>query len=322
MADVAALAGVSGQTVSRVANNSPRVDPETRLRVEQAMAELGYRPHQAARALRTGRTHTIGLVLSTLATVGNSRMLQATVEAAEARGFAVVVVTAEGAEGVAHAFERLRERDVDAAIVVNEASEFALASHTPAGLPIVLIDAAAARQQLAAVSSDHAGGARAAVQHLLQQGHTRIAHLAGPEGSFAALERERGWREALLAAGVEPAAVARGDWTAESGFALAGAFAEASAIFCANDQMALGAIRALSDAGRRVPEDVSVVGFDDVPEAANYRPPLTTVRQDFAGLAEQALTVLQQLVSGQTISPVVPVPTPLVVRDSVRPPIR
>ncbi|MBT2483592.1 MULTISPECIES: LacI family DNA-binding transcriptional regulator [unclassified Microbacterium] len=289
MAAVAALAGVSGQTVSRVVNDSPRVDPDTRMRVEQAMAELGYRPHRAARALRTGRSQTIGLVVTTLATVGNSRMLQATAEAAEVRGYALLLVTA--GRSVAEAFVRLQDQGVDGAIVLNEASALARADDRPEGLRLVVVDAPAGDGSRA-VHSDHAGGAAAATRRLLELGHESVRHLAGPENSFAAAERERGWRAALEAAGIEPLPPIRGDWTAESGFAAAVELDEASAVFCANDQMALGLIRALAENGRRVPEDVGVIGFDDVPDAANYRPPLTTIRQDFAALAVAAVDAL------------------------------
>src|SRR6478752_7669826 len=141
MADVAAAAGVSGQTVSRVVNDSPRVDPATRQRVEQAMADLGYRPHRAARALRTGRTETIGLIVSTLASVGNSRMLQAIADAAASRGYALTVVTL-GPEGdVSAAFERLSDQGVDGAIVLNEATERVReADLRAAGLTLIVVD--------------------------------------------------------------------------------------------------------------------------------------------------------------------------------------
>jgi DNA-binding LacI/PurR family transcriptional regulator len=295
MAAVAALAGVSGQTVSRVVNDSPRVDPATRERVERAMAELGYRPNRAARALRTGRSQTIGLVVTTLATVGNSRMLQATAEAAAERGYALTLVTA--ASGVADAFERLAEQEVDGAIVLNEASAQVSAAARPAGLRLVVVDAPTDAGVIA-VHSDHRGGAAAATAHLLGLGHDTVHHLAGPADSFAALERERGWREALATAGVEAPEVVRGDWTADAGFAAGAALAAASAVFCANDQMALGLLRALSEAGRRVPADVSVIGFDDVPDAANYRPPLTTIRQDFTALAHRAVGALVADIEG------------------------
>jgi len=316
MAMVAARAGVSGQTVSRVVNDSPRVDPATRDRVEKAMAELGYRPHRAARALRTGRSQTIGLVVTTLATVGNSRMLQATAEAAAERGYALTLVTA--AESVADAFERLAEQEVDGAIVLNEASALVPAAQRPAGLRLVVVDAPGSAD-LAVVHSDHIGGAAAATAHLLGLGHDTVHHLAGPVDSFAASERERGWRDTLVAAGIEPPAVVRGDWSAEAGFVAGGALGAASAVFCANDQMALGLLRALAEAGRRVPEDVSVIGFDDVPDAANYRPPLTTIRQDFTALAHRAVDLLVAEIEGTPGEDAsVMVPTRLVERASTR----
>ncbi|MBO0979708.1 LacI family DNA-binding transcriptional regulator [Microbacterium sp. SD291] len=317
MAMVASRAGVSGQTVSRVVNDSPRVDPATRERVEKAMAELGYRPHRAARALRTGRSQTIGLVVTTLATVGNSRMLQATAEAAGERGYALTVVTA--AAGVAVAFERLAEQEVDGAIVLNEASAQVAEAARPAGLRLVVVDAPT-DAEFTAVHSDHAGGAATATAHLLALGHETVHHLAGPADSFAAAERESGWRAALTAAGIEVPAAVRGDWSAASGFAAGSALVAASAVFCANDQMALGLVRALADAGRRVPEDVSVIGFDDVPDAANYRPPLTTIRQDFTALAQRAVTALVADIEGaapETFLAVVP--TSLVERSSTAP---
>lgn len=314
MAMVAASAGVSGQTVSRVVNGNPRVDPDTRARVENAMAALGYRPHRAARALRTGRSQTIGLVVTTLATVGNSRMLQATAEAAAERGYALTLVTA--ADGVAEAFDRLAEQEVDGAIVLNEASALVSDAQRPAGLRLVVVDAPI-DAGFASVHSDHAGGASAATSRLLALGHATVHHLAGPADSFASFERERGWRETLIAAGIRPPAAVRGDWSADSGYAQGQALASASAIFCANDQMALGLLRALADSGRRVPEDVGVIGFDDVPDAANYRPPLTTIRQDFEALAHRAVSALVGAIEGTSeVFEADVIPTVLVERAS------
>jgi len=298
MADVAAAAGVSGQTVSRVVNDSPRVDPATRRRVEEAMARLGYRPHRAARALRTGRTQTIGLVVSTLATVGNSRMLQAIADAAAARGYALTVVTASGRDAVADGFARLHDQGVDGAIVLNEATAFARSVDVPPGLALVVVDSPP-DDRYVVVQTDHAAGARAAVAHLLERGHPTVWHLAGPAGSFAATERERGWRDALAAAGREAPEPLRGDWTSASGFAAAARLpADATAVFAANDQMALGALRAVAEAGRRVPDEVAVVGFDDVADAADYRPPLTTLRQDFDALGVAAVAALVAAIEG------------------------
>jgi DNA-binding LacI/PurR family transcriptional regulator len=324
MADVAARAGVSGQTVSRVVNASPRVDPETRARIEAAMAELGYRPHRAARALRTGRTQTIGLVVSTLASVGNSRMLQAVADAAAARGYALTVVTL-GADGdVAAAFGRLVDQGVDGAIVLNEATERVReADLRAAGLQLVVVDSPR-DDRFGVVETDHAVGAGQAVRHLLDLGHRTVHHLAGPAGSFAAAERERGWREALVQAGAEVPPVVRGDWTSASGSAAASALVDAgaTAVFAANDQMSLGLLRAFADAGRAVPADVSVVGFDDVADAADYRPPLTTVHQDFDALGSLAVAALVDGIEAGAAAAFLTVPTRLVVRASTAPPAR
>jgi DNA-binding LacI/PurR family transcriptional regulator len=326
MADVARRAAVSGQTVSRVVNASPRVDPATRARVQAAMAELGYRPHRAARALRTGRTQTIGLVVSTLASVGNSRMLQAVADAAASRGYALTVVTLGADAGIAAAFERLRDQGVDGVLVLNEASALARAVTAPPDLELVVVDSPIDDRDNPAfsiVQSDHAGGARTATAHLLSLGHATVHLLAGPASSFAASERERGWREALMDAGADVPPVIRGDWTAASGHGTVAALTMAdlamTALFAANDQMALGAIRALAEAGRSVPEDVSVVGFDDIADAADYRPPLTTIRQDFDALGERAVAVLVDGIEdgGRRVETV---PTRLVVRESAAPP--
>ncbi|MCT9819785.1 LacI family transcriptional regulator [Microbacterium sp. W1N] len=315
MADVAAAAGVSGQTVSRVVNDSPRVDPATRQRVEQAMSDLGYRPHRAARALRTGRTETIGLIVATLASVGNSRMLQAIADAASDRGYALTVVTATGADAVAQGFVRLHDQGVDGAIVLNEATAAARGVEAPAGLALVVVDSPP-DDRYTVVQTDHVAGARAATAHLLERGADTVWHLAGPEGSYAAAEREQGWRAQLAAAGIAAPPLLRGDWTAASGHAAVAALpATATALFAANDQMALGALRALADAGRAVPDGVAVIGFDDVADAAEYRPPLTTVRQDFDALGAAAVDALVAAIEGNTPASRT-IPTQLVVRAS------
>ncbi|SIS02209.1 MULTISPECIES: LacI family DNA-binding transcriptional regulator [unclassified Microbacterium] len=315
MADVAAAAGVSAQTVSRVANGSPRVDPATRARVEKAMSDLGYRMHRAARALRTGQTSTIGLVVSTLASVGNSRMLQAISETAAARDYALAVVSV-GERGIRDAFARLRSQGVDGAVVLNEATELVRDIDPPGDLHLVVVDSPP-DDRFSIVQTDHAGGARAAVEHLLSRGHDTVHLIAGPARSFAATERERGWREALADAGRRVPDLVRGDWTSASGHAAARALDGATAVFVANDQMALGALRAFADAGRRVPEDVAVVGFDDIVDAAEYRPPLTTVRQDFDALGARAVAVLVDAIEGGAHTGET-VPATLVVRDSAR----
>lgn len=321
MADVAALAGVSGQTVSRVVNRHPRVDASTRARVEAAMAELGYRPHRAARALRTGRSQSIGLVVSTLASVGNSRMLAAVAAAASARGYALMVVTI--GDDIDATFSLLRDQAVDGAIVLNEATAIARGAEVPAGLDLVVVDSPP-DDRFAVTETDHLGGARAATTHLLALGHATVWHLGGPEGSYAAAEREAGWRSALEAFGAVAPPVVRGDWSAASGHAIGEGLAsrpDVSAVFAANDQMALGLLRALGDAGRAVPDEVSVVGFDDVADAADYRPPLTTVRQNFEALGERAVDDLIDRIEGASVPRRDVVPTLLVLRSSTAPPV-
>lgn len=320
MAMVAARAGVSGQTVSRVVNESPRVDPATRARVESAMAELGYRPHRAARALRTGRSRTIGLVATTLATIGNSRMLQAVAEAAASRGYALTVITLGADTDIAGAFERLRDEGVDGAIVLNEATALVDAHADTAGVRLLVVDSPP-DDRFSVVAVDHAEGAAAVVRHLLSLGHRTVHHLAGPTDSYAATERERGWREALDAAGVAAPSPLRGDWTAASGAVLAARLpASATALFAANDQMALGALQALSRTGKPVPEAVSVVGFDDIVDAAHYQPPLTTVRQDFGALGDLAIRTLVDQIEHDAAPADQRLPATLVIRESTAAP--
>lgn len=323
MADVAARAGVSGQTVSRVVNDSPRVDPATRTRVERAMTELGYRPHRAARALRTGRTQTLGLLVSTLATVGNSRMLQAVADAAATRGYALTVLTLGTPADVSGAFERLRDQGVDGVVALNEATAAVRDAAIPGGTPLVVVDSPP-DDRFAIVQTAHAEGARLAVEHLLSLGHEMIAHVAGPADSYASAERERGWREALAAAGRPVPDVQRGDWSAASGVDAGREIARtpATAVFCANDQMALGVLSALAAAGREVPRDVSVVGFDDVADAAQFRPALTTVRQDFDGLGRAAVATLVSAIESGRAHGRHLVDATLVIRASTAPPAR
>ena len=319
MADVAALAGVSAQTVSRVVNASPRVDPDTRRRVEAALVTSGYRVHRAARALRTGRTGIIGAVVSTLATVGNSLMLQSVVDEASARGYAVVIARL-GADGPEEAFARLREQGVDGAIVVNEASALLRGAALPDELRLVVVDSPP-DPRYAGIETAHAAGSAAATAHLLELGHRTIAHIAGPGSSYAAAERERGWRETLASAGLPEGPLLRGEWTSASGYVAGGALLDASVqqagsatgVVVANDQMALGVLRAATERGIRVPDRLSVVGFDDVDDAQNYSPALTTVRQPFDELGRRAVAaVLDAAEAGSREV----VPAPLVIRAS------
>ena len=235
----------------------------------------------------------------------------------DAAGLSLAQAQARHADGelVASLVARLRSQGVDGAVVLNEATEL-VRDAPPADLHLVVVDSPP-DERFSIVQTDHAGGARAAVEHLLALGHDTVHHIAGPARSFAAAERERGWRAALVDAGLAVPEPTRGDWTSASGHAAVSALTDATAVFVANDQMALGALRAFADAGRRVPEDVAVVGFDDIVDAAQYRPPLTTVRQDFDALGARAVRALVAAIEGGV--PVAEtVPATLVVRSSAR----
>lgn len=326
MADVARLAGVSSQTVSRVSNGHPGVVAGTRERVLLAMKQLGYRPNSAARALRRGEFRTLGVILFTLATTGNIRTLEAIAVSAAERGYAITLqpVAVPTQTGVHGAFTRLGELAVDGIIVIMEVGLLdAVTIALPPHVQVVVVDSDAG-SRYSVVDTDQVGGARLAVRHLLDLGHSTVWHLAGPAGSFAARRREQAWRETLAADWRTAPPVVRGDWSAQSGYSAGLELAErpdCTAVFAANDQMALGLLRALHERGRRVPREVSVVGFDDVPEAASFAPPLTTVHQDFAEVGRLCVAgVLRQIADGRMAPGEVLVPTRLVVRASTAPP--
>lgn len=325
MIDVARLAGVAPMTVSRVANGQPNVRPETRARVLEAMASLGYRPNYAARALATGRFGTIGVITFTLASYGNAQTVAATAAAAERHGYSVTLLTAQThrQRDVRGAFDRLIKQAVDGVVVIMEArlldgSGLVL----PPDVPVVVADSGGA-SQYCVVDSDQVGGARLATEHLLDLGHGTVWHIAGPRDSFSASARREGWRSTLVAAGVRPPRVLVGDWTNESGYRHGRALAEdpgVTAVFAANDQMGLGAMRAFHEAGRGVPGEISVVGFDDREDANSYWPPLTTVHQRFDEVGRLCVeSLLHEIRHDSGVLRTHIVPTSLVVRRSTAP---
>jgi DNA-binding LacI/PurR family transcriptional regulator len=328
MADVARLAGVSSQTVSRVSTGHPGVVESTRRQVLAAMEQLGYRPNSAARALKRGEFRTIGVILFTLATTGNSRTVEAIATHAAHEGYAITLipVAVPTQDGVLGAFTRLGELAVDGVIVIMEVHLLDAANLTlPPGVQVVVVDSDAG-DRYPVVDTDQADGARQAVRHLLDLGHRTVWHVTGPAESFASERRASAWREVLRQAGREIPPIERGDWSAESGYRagreLAG-IAECTAVFAANDQMALGVLRAMAEHGRRVPAEVSVVGFDDIPDAGSYLPPLTTVHQDFAEVGRQCVQALLRQIRKEPVGAgTVLVPTTLVARQSSAPPPR
>jgi DNA-binding LacI/PurR family transcriptional regulator len=315
MADVGAKAGVSHQTVSRVINGSPHVRPQTREKVLEAMRELGYRPNSVARALVTGRSHMLGVVSFDTTLYGPASTLFGIERAAHDAGYFIIVASlrALDRESLADAVERLRRQGVDGVLVIAPFAGAADAvEHTPSALPLVAVEAGP-EDVVPVVAVDQVQGAAIATQHLLDLGHRSVHHIAGPPDFLEARQRIEGWRGTLQRAGITPPPELWGDWSPRAGYELGRELAadpEVSAMFVANDQMAIGVLRALDEAGRDVPGDVSVVGFDDIPEAPYLNPPLTTVRQDFDEMASRSLHLLLQTIetgepakSGSRIQP-------------------
>jgi DNA-binding LacI/PurR family transcriptional regulator len=321
--DVARLAGVSHQTVSRVLNDIPSVRPATKLRVEQAIKQLNYTPSPAARALVTKRTRLIGMIAPSSADFGPASIALHISDAARHARYGVVTVTAVGSDtsSVRPLLDSLLSQRVEAIVLIvsDDLAVLDIVRNLVIGLPVIAVAAGPKRGYLT-TSIDQYRGARGAVRHLIELGHRQIAHLSGPLSAPDAIERARGWRDELAAAKLVAAEPGLGDWSAASGYA----FGEnldlndgTTAVFAGNDQMALGLISALQRRGMNVPRDLSVVGFDDVPEAGYYSPPLTTVSQDFAALG--ALTMQRVLIALEepdNRAEATPIPTRLIVRDS------
>ena len=322
MSDVAVLAGVSHQTVSRVLNDHPSVRPETRRRVLEAIDSLGYRRNSAARTLVTRRSGTIGVITPGSALFGPTSTLIAIEEAARDSGLFVSVATVRhwDDEEVRTALDHFMDQGVDGAVVIapqDDARE-AVRAYDPR-IPVVMVgshDVPAGRVH--AVAVDQYAGARAAVRHLLDLGHRDVVHLAGPQSWIDARERRLGWFDELSSSGIVPRGPIDGDWSAETGYRVGLGLADGllpSAVFAANDQLALGLLHAFAERGVRVPDDVSVVGFDDVDGSAHFVPPLTTVRQDFGALGRRCLGVLRAALADQEAGAEA-IPPRLVVRSS------
>ena len=327
MTDVASAAGVSHMTVSRVLNGSAQVSPATRARVEAALLRLGYRPNAAARALATGRSEQLSVVFFDTTLYGPASALFAIEQAARRENYSVSILSLRQLDptSMADAVARLRAQAVDGTIIVAPHTSATQALRTvPAELPAVVVGGATIAG-LPSVTLDQEAGASLATEHLLSLGHRTVWHVAGPDDWVDARGRVRGWRKALRRVGAEVPAPLVGDWSARSGYEAGQRLAEnpdVSAVFVANDHMGLGVLRALTEAGRRVPHDVSVIGFDDVPEAPYFPPGLTTVRQDFEVVGTQAVTLLLRRMAGEPTAARTILPPQLVIRASAAPPPR
>jgi DNA-binding LacI/PurR family transcriptional regulator len=321
MADVAQLAHVSLQTVSRVLHDSPHVSGETRERVVAAIRQLDYRPNSVAQALVTGRSKTLGVVSFDTTLYGPASTLLGIEQAAHDAGYAVSISSLRSLNRgtVLSAIQQLRDQGVDGVAVIAplRAGMDAL-QHVRSDFAVVAVEAGP-NASIPVATVDQMAGAAAATRHLLDLGHKTVWHVAGPTDWNEAEERIEGWRSVLKAAGAPIPALLRGDWTPRSGYELGESLLRIpalTAVFVANDQMALGLLRRLHEAGREVPRDLSVVGFDDMPEAAYFTPPLTTVRQDFAELGRRCLHILLGRIEGEMRSTRMVVAPELVVRGS------
>lgn len=321
---VAALAGVSHQTVSRVINGHPSIRPATRERVLRVIEEVNYRPSGVARALATRRSKRIGVIVDSPVHYGPNAVLRAVEEAAQEAGYSVsaVSIARERERSPISAVDHLMSHGIDAlCLIAPRSSSLDLLMAHSNTLPVLVVSSKPDLDLLSA-SVDQRRGAELAVEHLLALGHRRILHMAGPTDWLDAQGRELGWRAAVLGAGIEPLPVVVGDWTADFGYAFAhelGGRPDFTAVFCANDQMALGLLHGLAELGLSVPDDLSVVGFDDLPEARHYRPPLTTIRQDFESLGRRVVDALLAAIEGVAAPERAVIEPVIIVRESTGP---
>jgi LacI family transcriptional regulator len=324
--DVAKIADVSRQTVSRVARGGAGVKPATAARVQRVIDQLGYRPHLVARALSSGSSRVFGVLMHDVGSTGDSINVVSGIErAANAADYAVSVVSIGEYDdlSVESGLDRLLRAGCDGIVLMAPwASDAASLRAFDFPVPVVTtsqIDDFAGPS----VCNDTETAARAVVTHLLSLGHRTVHHVSGPPTWNAAKGREHAWRQVLEEAGAPVPPVVAGDWSAAAGYRAGRELARDStvtAVFAANDEMALGVIHALADAGRRVPGDVSVVGFDNTPRSAHFLPPLTTVGFDGENHSRRAVEVLLDQLAGRPVPHRTVLEHEMVVRESTAPP--
>jgi DNA-binding LacI/PurR family transcriptional regulator len=332
--DIARAAGVSHSTVSRSLSDSRLVNPETKARIQQLAQQAGYSPNAGARSLVMGRTRTIGLVVTTIADPFVAEVVQGIESAAYQHDYTVILATS-GAdpEREIAAVEMLRSKRVDGVIITSSRIGALYQDDLErVGAPVVLINdhSSRGRQYTFSISVDNRHGGRLATQHLISRGHRRIAHVAGPEGHSSSADRLAGYRQALTEAGLpgDPGLVQAGNGLAASGQraleALLGQADPPTAVFCYNDMTAIGLLVAARERGLTLPQDLAVVGFDDIPFAAYVCPALTTIAQPKFDMGQRALAMVLALMKAgeaarSTVSDIV-VQGSLVVRQSTAPP--
>ncbi|HEY5895609.1 MAG TPA: LacI family DNA-binding transcriptional regulator [Chthoniobacterales bacterium] len=326
--DVAARCGVSYQTVSRVANGSPLVADKTRARVLEAISELNYRPNLAARRLATQRSNLIGMVGTKVTYYGPSQVMISVEESAKRRGHNLMFAALERSSDseLSAAIDSFCEHQVAGLVIaVRAKGRIDLIRKLCRGVPFVTLGAGVP-PDVPTVVVDEKHGVRLATQHLIDLGHKQIAYIAGPRGWLASRDRRQAWTQTMRSAGLEPGPCEEGDWSAESGYEAAIRLLDSSssrftAIMVANDHMALGALRALHAKGLHVPGQLSVVGFDDLPESQFFQPPLTTVHHDFAWQGERCVEMLFRAINREAAEPTRQVQRPgLVIRESTATP--
>jgi DNA-binding LacI/PurR family transcriptional regulator len=324
--EVAQMAGVSYGTVSRVLNGHPEVNDSTRERVLQIIKDVGYRRNRAATTLVTNRSTSIGILTDGSPRFGPVGTLIALESVARQKGYSTTVLSVEAPyeASVPDALNTFEDLGVDGIIVIAPLVSMAAAVWgTNHSVPLEMIAAgASSTPEVFTHSENQELGARLATQHLIDLGHTDIGHIAGSMEWFDGRVRKRGWEAALRDAGLQPGVCIQGDWSPkwayETGLRLVREGKVPQAIFAASDHTALGLIRAFAENGVRVPEDVSIVGFDDIEGSDYFLPPLTTVRQDFTALATTSIEVLLGVIAGKDVDRTPSAPT-LVARASTIP---
>lgn len=323
--DVARLAGVSHQTVSRVLNEHPSIRDTTKQRVLQVMEELQYRPNRAARALVTSRSRTIGVLAAASGSFyGPASSINAIEDAAREADYYVTTANLARTDraSIEAALDHLLAQAVEGIVVIApQVRVFDAIADMSISVPFVTMQASG-RLTDRSLWVDQIAGARLATRHLIELGHRDIYHLAGPQDWIEAEARMRGFLDEMGAQDVPTTAPILGDWTSDFGYRVGRELVRVrdfTAVFSSNDQMALGLIHAFRDAGLDVPGDISVVGFDDIPEARHFWPPLTTVRQDFAELGRRCIRALLASLDGAASPELGAIEAELVVRASTAP---
>jgi LacI family transcriptional regulator len=328
IADIAQKAGVSKQTVSRVINDKPDVAPQTREQIQGLIKAMGYAPDPIARSMK-GRSYTLGCITPNFSDLNISSIVQAAQNTARENGFFTLVTSAETEIDFPSILNEMINRRVDGLLVINPRDDnryHHLLPHIENGLPIVYIKNTPINESVSAICLDDECGGFIAAQYLLSLGHTSIVTILGPENEECTQKRLSGFTKALRNADIpeDPRLIVNGDWSAKSGEAairkLLGYQVQFSAICAQNDWMAMGAIRALRGSGLKIPDDISVVGYDDLPITAFFDPPLTTIRQPIEQFGIRAAEVLiNHIRKPDKLPEIITLVPNLVIRDTCAP---